>query len=171
MQYSHVPQIGRKESSLSQISGRQYKPTCEPIVLRAGTLDYARAINIACNRGRERGREKVRRAGWLVGWLSAVKFSSVAEFPAGPELSEAANSPTVVNLSEAALIYRCPLSPSALAIYRLLKVGTRKSFLSMREQNTIMFHWATPRPADVLNADCDRERRIRCLETFSRRLR
>lgn len=34
----------------------------------------------------------------------------------------------------------------------------------MREQNTIMFHWATPRSPDVLNADCDREDEYAVLE-------
>lgn len=51
----------------------------------------------------------MRRAGWLA--LGGEILGPVAEFPAGPELSEAANSPTVVNLSEAALIYRCPPFP------------------------------------------------------------
>jgi len=75
------------------------------------TLDYARAINIACNRDVKEG-AKVRRAD------RAAKFPScsrVFRWPGGTlSLSSlsGANSPTVVNLSKAALIYRRPFSPA-----------------------------------------------------------
>lgn len=62
-------------------------------------------------------------------------------FPPVPRaLSVAANSPMVINLSKAALIYRRP--PLLLfADDRLLKVGIEKIVpLDVREQNTIMFH-------------------------------
>lgn len=53
-----------------------------------------------------------------------------------PPLLEVANSPKVVNLSKSTLIYRCPSHRQPATKGRF----EENSFLSMREQNTIMFH-------------------------------
>lgn len=163
---------GKNRGGCHKSAGGQYKPapTTKPTTVRCErTLDYARAINIACNRGCERGRESEKGG-------DRAKFSrpGVPGAFTRPEFTGEKRQP----IRRRWLIYRrqrlfigasSPFPPSRL-VRRLATKGRhrRKPFLSMREQNTIMCSTTGAMrlsSADVLNADCDRKRRIHCLGT------